>query len=145
MKNGLLGTIRELLCTWWNQDRIRVSTRSLLLGSLRPGDHLIFRDHLYMLMHVEQLRSEEIRNVRVLHLSDEEGLHARPLFIILDASLDGEPSFRQYWTQQRPTYHDTLLLPSEHFRSEIQTRPVGLEWERLLDEDWMIPSQILSP
>ncbi|MCU0716348.1 MAG: hypothetical protein MUD03_09485 [Pirellula sp.] len=145
MKNGLLETFRELLSTWWNQDRIRVSTRSLLLGSLRPGDHLIFRDHLYVLIRVEELRNEEIRNVRVLHLSDDEGHHARPLFIILVASLDGEPSFRQYWTRQRPNDHDTLLLPSEQLRSKLQTRPVGLEWECLLDEDWMIPSQNLSP
>lgn len=144
MINGLMKIVRELLSTWWGQDRIRVSSRSLLLGSLRPGDHLIFRDHLYTLLRVEELRVEELRNVRVLHLGNEEGHHARPLFIILDASLNGEPVFRQYWTQQRPTYQDTLILPSDGFRSMLQARPVGLEWELLLDEDWMIPFQNLS-
>jgi hypothetical protein len=141
MRNGFIKTVQEWICDWWSQDRIRVPNRTLLLASLRPGDHLIFRDHLYALMRVEELVGDEFRNVRVLHLRDGEGHHARPLFIVLEASLDGEPNYRPYWTQQRPTYQETLLIPSDRLRSKIQESPLGLEWDRLLDEDWMIPSQ----
>ncbi len=80
---GLIGDWFELFQVAWGQDRIRVSSAHAQLANLERGGQLLYQDHVYTVVEVEDAIKEESRAVRTLRLEREEGHHARSLLFVL--------------------------------------------------------------